>query len=60
MSYQQDYDERDMDIADMRRESQAERRRRADMLRHPDPRDPDHPGDDDQEDQEGCATPESQ
>jgi hypothetical protein len=47
MSYFSEYadmDERDHIMADLRAEDDAERRYQAQLLAHPDCRDPDHPG----------------
>jgi hypothetical protein len=38
--------EDDDDIQELRAQDQAERWMRNELLRHPDPRDPDYPGDD--------------
>lgn len=47
-------DDRESELADLRAESRARRRHHDALLRHPDPSDPDHPGDDDQADEESA------
>lgn len=48
MAYNYDYDyDYDDERSELRRQDANERQRRAAFLRHPDPRDPDFPGDDD-------------
>lgn len=39
------YDDDDIEAAELRQEMQAKRRYMQRLLAHPDPRDPDHPGD---------------
>lgn len=43
--------DRESELAELRAEARTRRRHQAELLRHPDPQDPDHPGDYAEDDQ---------
>ena len=51
-----DYDYQQDEVNDLRAQVRFERRLRNKLMRHPDPRDPDYPFDDDDADDADCDT----